>query len=95
VPDRSGEDRDSELNPLPPHECAAGWRDVTDEYAKHLAPDDLHAQAGLRNSVYPCRQCKPKQFFRWVEGHYGPGHEPEACDSCRDQLGIKSKRVHA
>jgi hypothetical protein len=95
VPDRSGEDRDDDLVGLPPHTCVGGWREVTDEYARHLAPDDPIKQAALRNTVYPCKQCKPKQFFRWVEGHYAAGHEPEACDGCRDQLGIKGKRVHA
>lgn len=98
MPDRSGEDREEDftgLPPLPPHECVGGWREVTDVYAEHLAAGDPAKVAALRNSVYPCKQCKPTQFFRWVQGHYQPGHEPEACDACKDALAIKGKRVHA
>lgn len=96
MPDRSGEERTADdFTGLPAHNCEGGWREVTDVYAEHLAGGDSVQLAALRNSVYPCKACKPAQFFRWVQGHYGPGHEPEACDACKDSLGIKGKRAHA
>ena len=95
MPDRSGEDRTDDFTGLPAHVCEGGWRDVTDLYAEHLAGGDPTKVAGLRNSVYPCKVCRPATFFRWVQGHYQPGHEPEACDVCKAELGIKGKRAHA
>lgn len=74
------------------HTCVSGWREVTDAYADHLAPNDPAKQAALLNSVYPCKDCQPKAFFRWVQGHYMPDHEPDQCDACRDALGIKTHR---
>lgn len=82
-----------EFTGAPTHTCVGGWREVTEAYADHLAPDDPHKRAALLNSVYPCKQCRPKPFYRWVQGHYGPGHEPDDCDECKVSLGIKAKRV--
>lgn len=36
---------------------------------------------GLRNSVYPCKDCRPKVFLRWAEGHFDPDHRTD-CEEC-------------
>lgn len=30
---------------------------------------------------YPCRTCRPSQFYRWAGGHYSPDH-PDWCPQC-------------
>lgn len=40
------------------------------------------ALATHANSVYPCRACRPRLFYRWAGGHLHPEHNREACDEC-------------
>lgn len=39
-------------------------------------------RASLGTDVYPCKTCQPRQFHRWAQGHYRPGHDPSACAQC-------------
>lgn len=76
-----------------------GWVQVRPEYAERVATrsdgtrDEQRYQSALL-TVYPCKVHRPAQFFRWLEGHYGPDHDPHDCEPCREALHIKSKRHH-
>jgi hypothetical protein len=72
--------------------AARQYPDWTDEQLAHLSPEQ-RADATLRlterrhaatNSVYPCRRCRPEQFYRWADGHMKPGHDPARCGICND-----------
>lgn len=41
-------------------------------------------RAGVLNSVYPCKNCRPADFFRWAEGHYASDHDRGACGECAE-----------
>lgn len=41
-------------------------------------------RASLANTVYPCRECQPAAFFRWVGGHLERNHDRLACAECRE-----------
>lgn len=49
-------------------------------------------RAAAVKSCYPCRECAPAQFWRWVEGHYVAGHDPAGCDDCIEASGFKRRR---
>lgn len=67
-----------------------GWVPVHANYADHLAEQttkpgtDAHAQLrdALARSVYPCKDCRPVQFFRWAEGHWSRDHDSSGCSDC-------------
>lgn len=40
------------------------------------------SRAAARNSVYPCRRCRPEAFYRWAGGHLDAGHDVLACSEC-------------
>lgn len=51
---------------------------------------EVDAQRGAaRDSWYPCRDCNPRQFFRWAEGHWNKDHDVTNCAECIDALGGK------
>lgn len=52
-----------------------------DQLATVTAERDRRRAAAL-NSVYPCRDCNPKAFYRWATGHYGPEHNAAGCSEC-------------
>ncbi len=67
--------------PTPPDPTApaATWAEY-DQLAAHV-----HAiRAGLVNTVYPCRHCRPSLFYRWVGRHFEPDHDAGACTECHD-----------
>lgn len=41
----------------------------------------IHVKAD-RNTVYPCKVCRPREFFRWCEGHWSSDHDRAACPTC-------------
>lgn len=49
-------------------------------------------RAGIANSWYPCRECKPRLFFRWVGGHWNSDHVAEACPQCQEGLPHHHRR---
>lgn len=82
-----------------PCDCEHGWLYVSPRYAEHLAtvslPDgstevDEQRRQALVNSVYPCRDCKPGLFFRWVGKHLDPQHDASDCRECTGAHGSKS-----
>lgn len=44
-------------------------------------------RAAARWSFYPCRTCRPTQFYRWVGGHMDSGHNPTTCAECVELMG--------
>lgn len=82
-----------------PHECDDGWVRVKDPYARHMAltklgegADETHPRyaalfATFQNSSYPCRVCRPVQFFRWAGGHYSATHDASNCVECAEARG--------
>ncbi len=49
-------------------------------------------RSAAANSVYPCRECRPEQFFRWLGGHWQPDHDKSACDECKAAGLPRSRR---
>lgn len=72
------------------HECEHGWVQVKEPYARHLALSKVPEEsaqfaslyASLLNSFYPCRVCRPVQFYRWATKHYEPTHDVSSCAEC-------------
>lgn len=91
-------------DPLEAHECDGGWQWVKRQYAEHVAAS-MHVEgttppeaivAGLLNSVYPCRICKPSEFFRWAKGHFAREHDIATCVECiAAHGGAKAAKRHA
>jgi hypothetical protein len=44
------------------------------------------ARRALARSVYPCKECHPKMFYRWVGGHWSGDHVPDDCADCQEGL---------
>lgn len=36
----------------------------------------------LAETIYPCKTCNPRLFFRWAKGCLKPGHNATDCDLC-------------
>lgn len=89
--------------------CDHGWMSVgggyVTDHAKlpdHVIVSDedrvtiLRARSvALAESVYPCRVCRPRQFFRWVKGCGTVGHDVESCDLCQreaERVGSRKGR---
>jgi hypothetical protein len=49
-------------------------------------------RAGSRETVYPCKVCRPTEFYRWATGHMEPDHDRSQCDECRDAPGGNRRR---
>jgi hypothetical protein len=64
----------------PPPELDASDDDLA-EHARHVRRVDA-ARAAAIDSYYPCKECNPDAFFRWVGGHFSPGHDAAACPDC-------------
>lgn len=72
------------------HVCEHGWVQVKDAYARHMAAQKVAedseqfaaAYASYLNSYYPCRVCRPVQFFRWAGKHYDREHDVSSCAEC-------------
>lgn len=72
----------------------AGWRQVGQAYAEHLASEAvdrslderrwLERVATFLNSYYPCRDCNASMFFRWHGGHLAADHVSSECAECID-----------
>jgi len=86
-----------------PHYAVEMFPDPTLE---RLAPLDEDGQAALwdhvrvmraaaERSVYPCKACRPVQFYRWAGGHLAQGHDPTSCSECIDALGEKGAKSAA
>jgi hypothetical protein len=52
-------------------------------------------RAAAERSVYPCKACRPVQFYRWAGGHLAPGHDPTNCSECLEALGVKGAKSAA
>lgn len=52
-------------------------------YAALVAANEARRSA-LARTVYPCKDCRPTQFFRWAAGHFAGDHDRTACPDCRD-----------
>lgn len=39
-------------------------------------------RAAAANTIYPCRTCRPQQFYRWANGHFTPEHDSDRCPQC-------------
>lgn len=54
-------------------------------------PDDgyevwmAQRRAALAQSVYPCRACNARRFFRWAKGCWWEGHDRSECDLCQKE----------
>jgi hypothetical protein len=55
------------------------------------ACEDGWAETG-KGEFYPCRVCRPAQFFRWVGGHYNRDHDRASCPECRTPGSTSSAR---
>lgn len=65
------------------HVCDDGWVWVTASYAMARATADEGSHAALMNTVYPCKHCRPAQFYRWAHGCYGVDHDAFNCPECQ------------
>lgn len=54
-----------------------------EHYAGRVVENDAR-RAALAKTVYPCRECRPQQFFKWAAGHFGIDHDRQGCPDCRD-----------
>lgn len=90
----------TERDPLeepPPAACGCdhGWRQVKPAYAEHMVADITdeaerrHRYAAALNTWYPCRNCRPVQFYRWAEGHWLVDHDVSSCEACIEIMGGK------
>lgn len=50
-------------------------------------------RAAAADSYYPCRNCRPAQFFRWVGGHWEKDHDPGGCSECTATMGKRHARA--
>lgn len=50
-------------------------------FAELVRQTDMKRAAAV-NTVYPCRTCRPNQFYRWANGHYGAEHDADRCPQC-------------
>lgn len=91
-------------DPLEPCDCDHGWRYVSRRYADHIAEGMALGEgvslgsvvAGLLNSVYPCRPCRPGPFYRWSGGHFADDHDVASCADCiAAHGGSRPARRHA
>jgi hypothetical protein len=55
--------------------------EVLDLYDKQCVDIDLRRKAAA-NTVYPCRVCRPADFFRWLNGHTASDHDKDTCTEC-------------
>lgn len=95
---------DDDLGPCV--KCDHGWVTVGSGYVEDHArlPDHVLVsgedrdrilrarRAALAESVYPCRRCRPTQFFRWANGCGTPGHDVEGCKQCAFEAERMTKR---
>lgn len=52
-------------------------------------------RAAWRHSSYPCPSCRPRQFERWVGGHWDSHHDRDGCADCRRvdaEMGRRTSR---
>lgn len=47
-------------------------------------------QQALSDSMYPCKICRPAQFWRWQGGHWRSNHDRSSCDECNPK-GAKTR----
>lgn len=77
----------------PDEELLAGLTDAERVQVQQLVEG---MRRSLDSSVYPCRACKPRQFFRWAGGHWSKDHDPASCTECIEVMGAKAaRRQHA
>jgi hypothetical protein len=44
------------------------------------------------NTVYPCRECQPDAFHRWLGGHMASDHDTADCEECQPPPGAHRRR---
>lgn len=66
--------------------------DLTDDVYDALVAANAARRAALARTVYPCKECRPAQFFRWAAGHFAGDHDRTACDECRDGRVTSGRR---
>lgn len=96
-------DRPDPLEDRPAHECEDGWVRVKEPYARHMAlsklgegatdehPAFAQLYASALNSCYPCRVCRPVQFYRWAGRHYERDHDVSSCAECIESRGARRR----
>lgn len=68
--------------PLPPPLAL----DATpEEQADHALRVEMATakQLAAKGTVYPCRLCRPSQFYKWARGCFGPEHDAASCSDCQ------------
>lgn len=58
---------------------------------KFLAEIDAR-RAAIRDSWYPCSQCRPKAFYRWAGHHHDVDHDQSECAECADLLTGRGRK---
>lgn len=53
------------------------------------------SRAAAAASVYPCRVCNERLFYRWRGGHLDSDHERGHCPECQSQGVVARRRVSA
>lgn len=76
--------------------CEHGWKIVGAAYIRrHYEAWGLTEEQIERfrpGTVYPCRECRPGLFYRWVGGHLDPEHNRADCDECSGRQDSTSRR---
>jgi hypothetical protein len=78
--------------------CTHGWHEVGEAYAVAEAnkagaqgsPEWHQRLVASRNTVYPCKVCRPVLFYAWATGHLDPLHDQADCADCRERTKGKS-----
>lgn len=50
-------------------------------------------RAGLLQTVYPCKVCNPKLFYRWARGCLASDHDPWDCPDCYEAGVVKGRKT--
>jgi hypothetical protein len=66
--------------------------DLSDAEAERVAAHYAGRRHAALNTVYPCKGCRPTQFFAWCAGHHAPDHGGAAgnraeCPICKPPDG--------
>lgn len=66
-------------------QVSTGWVDKQMAKLPPGLPTEMvrSKRAGFVDTWYPCRECRPGAFTRWVHGHWRPDHDVASCDECK------------
>ena len=58
----------------------------------HSSPAADVERAALSKTVYPCKACNPKLFYRWAKGCLESDHDSWECPDCYEAGAVKGRK---